>query len=127
MNSKDEEKVPAHLAAVLLALEVLVLVVAEPVVGVPLLEGVAVHRVSRDVAVQDRLLLNLQGICHVIGLSQIKTFSSSIVISCLETSHVRCLVGRARNDLCKDFTITVKNPTRTFSCLEVPTSAFTFI
>ena len=87
-NNVPQCTVPAHLAAVLLALEVLVLVVAEPVVGVPLLEGVAVHRVSRDVAVQDRLLLNLQGICHVIGLSQIKTFSSSIVISCLETSHV---------------------------------------
>ena len=76
-NRKDEDKVPspnivspcmvpAHLAAVLLALEVLVLVVAEPVVGVPLLEGVAVHRVSRDVAVQDGLLLNLPGICHVL-------------------------------------------------------------
>ena len=50
-NSKDEDKVPspntvspcmvpAHLAAVLLALEVLVLVVPEPVVGVPFLESV---------------------------------------------------------------------------------------
>ena len=48
-----------HLAAVLLALEVLVLVVAEPVVGVPLLEGVAVHGVGGDVAVQDGLLLHL--------------------------------------------------------------------
>ena len=44
---------------VLLALEVLVLIVAEPVVRVPLLEGVSVHRVRGDVVVQDWLLLNL--------------------------------------------------------------------
>ena len=43
-----------------LALEELVLVVPRPVVGVPLLEGVAVHGVGRDVAIQDRLLLNLE-------------------------------------------------------------------
>ena len=51
--------VPAHLAAVLLALEVLVLVVAEPVVRVPLFEGVSVHRVGGDVAVKDWLLFYL--------------------------------------------------------------------
>ena len=47
------------LTPVLLALEVLVLVVAEPVVRVPLFEGVSVHRVGGDVAIQNRLLLHL--------------------------------------------------------------------
>ena len=48
-----------RLAPVLLALEELVLIVSEPVVGVPLLEGVSVHWVGGDVAVKDRLLFYL--------------------------------------------------------------------
>ena len=47
------------LAPVLLALEVLVLIVTEPVVSVPLLEGVSVHRVGWDVAVKDGLFFYL--------------------------------------------------------------------
>ena len=48
-----------RLAPVLLALEVLVLIVTEPVVSVPLLEGVSVHRVGGDVAVKDWLFFYL--------------------------------------------------------------------
>ena len=47
-------------APVLLALEVLVLIVARPVVSAPLLEGVSVHWVGGDVPVQDGLLLHLR-------------------------------------------------------------------
>ena len=48
-----------RLTPVLFALEELVLVVTEPVVSVPLLEGVSVHWVGRDVAVKDRLFFDL--------------------------------------------------------------------
>ena len=48
-----------RLAPVLLALEELVLIVTKPVISVPLLEGVSVHRVGGDVAVKDRLFFYL--------------------------------------------------------------------
>ena len=56
---------------VLLALEILVLIVSEPVVSVPFLECVSVHWMSGDVVIKDGLLLDLIKIIKSVSVSGI--------------------------------------------------------